>query len=136
LMVPPPAVVAVAVLLLKVIVLPLTVRVSPLEKEGLSADNEVVAKIAALGLPIMTALPVVLLAAVLESNVPLVIAPVVPVSAVPVTEELPYGAGGVPRTVGFWLKSPVFKPPAAVIVPEAAVVLAVVAGVVGRLAAY
>ncbi len=135
--VPPVLLTLVVAVLLKVIVWPLTTRVEPLAKAGLIEDNTVEAVIGVGGLPgIVTAVPVALPVAVLESNVEALIVPVVPASAVPVTEELPKGCGGVPNTVGFSVKSPVFKPPAAVIVPAAAVVLAVVAGVVGRLAAY
>ncbi len=57
-------------------------------------------------------------------------------AAEPVTVASPNGIGGVPTGNGFWLKSEGFKPPAAVIVPAAAVLLAGVLGVVGRLAAY
>ena len=47
-----------------------------------------------------------------------------------------YGAAGVPTGSGFEAKSAGLTPPAAVIVPFAAVVLAGVFGWVGRLAAY
>src|SRR6202048_2425130 len=57
-------------------------------------------------------------------------------AADPVTVASPEGVAGVPRTKGFWMKSEGFRPPAAVSVPAAAVVLAAVVGVVGRFAAY
>ena len=57
-------------------------------------------------------------------------------AAEPVTVLSPNGVGGVPSTNGFCAKSDGLRPPAAVSVPAIAVLLAVVAGVVGRFAAY
>ena len=77
----------VVAVLLNVIVLPLTTRVEPLVKAGLIEDNTVPV---AIGLPLtVRAVPVALPVAVLESSVLALMDPVVPASAVPVTEELP-----------------------------------------------
>ena len=57
-------------------------------------------------------------------------------TAPPVTVASPNGTAGVPIGNGFWVKSAGFKPPAASSEPASAVVLAIVFGVVGRLAAY
>ena len=57
-------------------------------------------------------------------------------AAAPVTVLSPNGVAGVPRTNGFWLNADGSIPPSATSVPGVAVVLAVVFGMVGRLAAY
>src|ERR1700760_1971600 len=125
----------VAAVLLKVIVLPLTVSVSPSPNWLASELSNVVEEIGALVLS-STALPVVEPSSVLDSSVLPLTGPEVLAAALPVTDELVNGVGGVPSTSGLWLKSAGFRPPLAVMVPEVAVALAVVVGTVGRLAAY